>query len=120
LSSTWDALKRAERERLAAPERAETQQIAHLDQLMQDVAAAQLSIHALEDRVEVELQAFQDGLRHSLAKNAEIAASRARADHEELRGEIAALADASRRLGRRWNAVASLIGLAVLARLLHC
>ena len=123
VGSTWEALKRADQERTEAAARTEAGQAAsleHLDHLAQDVAAVRVSIGALEDRVELELHALRDELRQNLAKDAELAASHARVAHEELRGEIAALADASWRLGRRWNAVAALVGLAVLARLLHC
>ena len=120
MGSTWDALKRAEQDRTEAAARADAEQIAHLERLAQDVSAARVSIHALEDRVELELNGLRDELPQSIAKLTELSASRARVAHEELRGEIAALADASWRLGRRWNAVAALIGLAVLAWLFSC
>ena len=117
MGSTWDALKRAELERVGAVDRTESERNAHLEHLAQDVAAARVSIEALEDRVGLELHAFQDELRQSLAKAAELSATRARDTHDQLRGELAALADASWRLARRWNAVAALIGIAVLARM---
>ncbi len=117
MGSTWEAFKRSELERVAAVERAESERNAHLEHLAEDVAAARVSIEALEDRVELELHAFQDELRQSLAKAAELSASRARDAYEQLRGELAALTDASWRLGRRWNVVAVLVGIAVLARL---
>jgi hypothetical protein len=120
VGSTWDALKRAEQDRTEAVACAEAEQTTHLERLVQDVSAARVSIHALEDRVELELNALRDELRQNLAKTSELSESRARAAHDELRGEVAALADAAWRLGRRWNAVAVLIGLAVLARLFHC
>jgi hypothetical protein len=120
VGSTWEALKRAEQDRTEASARVDAEQITYLERLVQDVSAARVSIHALEDRVELELNTLRDDLRQNLAKTAELSESRARAAHEELRSEVAALADASWRLGRRWNAVAALIGLAVLARLFHC
>jgi hypothetical protein len=120
VGTTWDALKRAEQDRTEAAARAQAEQIAHLERLAQDVSAARVSIHALEDRLELELNALRDDLPQHIAKLAELSASRARVAHEELRGEIAALSDASWRLGRRWNAVAALIGLVVLARLFSC
>jgi hypothetical protein len=120
VGGTWEALKRAEQDRAEASARADAEQITHLERLVQDVSAARVSIHALEDRVELELNTLRDDLRQNLAKTAELSESRARAAHEELRSEVAALADASWRLGRRSNAVAALIGLAMLARLFHC
>jgi predicted nucleotidyltransferase len=120
VGTTWEALKRAERDRTEAGARAQAEQIAHLERLAQDISAARVSVHALEDRIELELNALRDELPQNIAKLAELSANRARIAHEDLRGEIAALADASWRLGRRWNAVAALIGFAVLVQLLRC
>jgi hypothetical protein len=120
VGTTWEALKRTEQERNDAVARGETERTAQLERLVQDVSAACVSIHALEDRIELELTALRDELPQTIAKLSELSASRAKVAHEELRGEIAALADASWRLGRRWNAVAALIGVAVVVRLLSC
>jgi hypothetical protein len=120
VGETWEALKRAEQECSEAGARAQAEQIAYLERLTQDVSAARVSIHALEDRIELELGALRDELPQNIAKLAEQSANRARVTHEELRSEIAALADASWRLGRRWNAVVALIGLAALVQLLRC
>ena len=120
MGSTWDALRRAEEDRSETVARRNAEQVAHLERLIEDVSAARVTVHALEDRIDLELRALRDELPQSIAKIAELSASRARVAHEELRGEIAALADASWRLARRWNAIAALIALAVLARLFHC
>src|SRR5262249_41757681 len=120
VGATWEALKRAEQERTEAGARAQSEQIAHLERLAQDVSAARVSIHALEDRIELELNALRRDLPQNIAKLAELSANRSRVAHDELRSEIAALADASWRLGRRWNVVAALVGFAVLVQLLRC
>lgn len=116
MGSTWEALKRAELERAGVVGRAGAERNAPLEHLAEDVAATRVSVEALEDRVELEFHAFQDEVRQSLAKAAELSASRARDSHDQLRGELAALTDASWRLARRWNVVAVLIGIAAITK----
>jgi hypothetical protein len=120
VGTTWEALKRSEQERNDTVARNEAERTAHLERLVEDISAACVSIHALEDRVQLELSSLRDELPQTIAKLSELSASRAKVAHEELRGEIAALSDASWRLGRRWNAVAVLIGIAVVVRIFSC
>jgi hypothetical protein len=116
LGSTWEALKRAEQDRSEAS-------AAHgdaLEQLAQDIAALRVSVHSLEDRVELEMGALTDDVRQSLAKAGDLAAGRERAVEERLINRLGWLTQASQRGERRQNAIGALVGLIALLLLFRC
>ena len=116
MGSTWDALRRADQERTDA---AATQQGA-LEQLTEDIAALRVTVHSLEDRVELELGGLSDDLRQAIAKASDLSASRGRVVEESLIHRLGWITEASARGERRLNAIAALVGLVVLLTLFRC
>lgn len=116
MGSTWEALRRAEHERNEA---VATRQAA-LDQLTEDVAALRVTVHALEDRVELELGGLSDDLRQAIAKAEDLAASRARGAEERLIHRLGWLTESAARGERRLNAIAAGVGLVALLALFRC
>ena len=116
MGSTWEALRRAEHERgEAAAARANA-----LEQLAEDIAALRVTVHSLEDRVELDIGGLSDDLRQALAKADDLAAGRERAVEERLIHRLGWLAQASQRGERRLNAITALVGLIALGLLLRC
>jgi hypothetical protein len=116
LGSTWDALKHAEQER----ELAKVEGARAIAQLGEDVAGLHVSVHALEDRVGLEIGALSDELRQAIAKAQELNASRDRATEERLQVQLGWLAAASQRGERRINALIAVTAFAALIWLLRC
>jgi uncharacterized coiled-coil protein SlyX len=116
VGSTWDGLKRAEQER----EEAVAAQSRALEQLSQDIAALRVTVHSLEDRVELEMGGLQDDLSQAIAKAGDLSASRERGLEERLINRLGWLAQASQRGERRLNLVTALVGLLALLLLLRC
>jgi hypothetical protein len=126
MGRTWEALRRAERERdsedsegLAGSEGGE----GVIDEaplslwLEEELASVQVSLHAVEDRLELELGALRDELREGLAKAREHNPAAESASADRLRREISALHAAAQRVERRtrWTLFAVIaIGLAAL------
>jgi hypothetical protein len=113
VGSTWDALKRSEQERSDAV----VAQSGALDELAQDIAALQVSVHSLEDRIELELGGLSDELRQSIAKARDLAASRGSSVEERLIAELGWVTEASARGARRQNAILALVALTALLAL---
>jgi hypothetical protein len=116
VSSTYDALRQAERDR----EQAGTSVASAFDQLAEDVAALRVTVHALEDRVELELGGLHDELREALAKLDDAAASRSRLSEDRVLSRLGWIVQAEQRSERRLNAVAVLAGLGALIALVRC
>ena len=116
MSGTFEALKRAERDR----EQAEAARAAAFEQLAEDVASLRVTVHALEDRVELEMGALHDELRQALAKADDAAASRARVTEDRLITRLNWIVQATLRSERRLTAVAALAGAGALLALLRC
>ena len=116
MSGTLDALKRAEQDR----KQAETAKADALAQLGEDVAALRVTVHSLEDRVELEMGGLSDELRQSIAKGQDLAASRGRAVEERLVHQLGWLTEASARGERRLNVVTGLVALTALVVLFRC
>jgi hypothetical protein len=116
VGSTWDALRRSEQERNESA----AAQAGALEQLAQDIAALRVTVHSLEDRVELELGGLSDDLRQAVAKADDLAASRGRAAEERLINRLGWLTQASARGERRLNAVAALVGFTALLVLFRC
>jgi hypothetical protein len=116
VGSTWDALKRAEQGRSEAV----AAQSGALDELAQDIAALQVSVHSLEDRIELELGGLSDELRQSIAKARDLTASRGSAVEERLIAELGWVTEASARGERRLNLILVLVGLTALLVLFRC
>ena len=116
VSATFDSLKRAERDR----EQAEAVRTAALEGLAEDIAALRVTVHALEDRVELEIGGLHDELRQALAKLDDAAASRSRAGEERLLTRLGWLVQSSQRGERRLDVVLALAAVGVLISLLRC
>ena len=116
LGSTWDALKRAEQAR----DEAAGDQAGALEQLAQDIAALRVTVHSLEDRVELELGGLSEDLRQSIAKAGDLAASRGRAVEERLIAQLGWVSETSARGERRLNAIVAGVGLIALLLLFRC
>ena len=114
MSSTYDALRQAERDREKAGA------AAALDALAEDIAALRVAVHALEDRVELELGGLHDELRQALAKADDAAASRSRLSEDRLLSRLSWIVQAAARSERRLNAVAVLAGFGALLALVRC
>jgi len=124
MGHTWDVLQRAEALRRAQREREQAGgdivEGATAVQLAEDLAALRVSVHALEDRIELELGGLQDELRQALTKSGEETASRGRAALERLLGELSPLRDASRRLEKRVNWLVAFASVASALLLFRC
>jgi len=136
MGRTWEALRRAERERdfeleglegldefegVGGSEGGEgASDEAPLTFLEEELASVQVSIHAVEDRLELELGALRDELREGLAKAREHNPAAESASADRLRREIAALHASSQRVEQRtrWTLFA-VIATAVAALLWH-
>jgi hypothetical protein len=116
VSGTFESLKRAERDR----EQAETARAAAFEQLVEDIAALRVTVHSLEDRVELEVGGLHDELRQALAKTEDLAASRSRLAEDRLLTRLGWLAQSAQRSERRLNAIAALAGFGALLWLLRC
>jgi hypothetical protein len=116
LGSTWDALKRAEQSRSEAT----TTQSGLLEQIAEDIAALRVTVHSLEDRVELELGGLSDDLRQVIAKAEDFATTRGRAAEERLGHHVDWLAQASARSEHRLNAVLAVTGVTALLVLVRC
>lgn len=128
MGRTWEALRRAERERDdEIEELAEIAETAGFEPsegadgprgaegvsgtideeplslwLEEELASLQVSLHAVEDRLELELGALRDELREGLAKAREHSPAAAESGSaDRLRREIAALHAAAERVERR-------------------
>jgi hypothetical protein len=116
VSSTFDALRQAERER----GQAEAARAAAFEQLIEDIAALRVTVHSLEDRFELEVGGLHDELRQAVAKLDDGAASRARLAEDRLLSRLNWIVSASQRAERRLSAVAALAGAGALLALLRC
>ena len=116
MGSTWDALRRAEEGRNEAI----SAQQGALEQLAEDIAALRVTVHSLEDRVELEIGGLSDDLRQAIAKAGNLPASRDGAVDATVVQRLGSLAEAAARGERRLNAIAALIALAVLLALFRC
>jgi hypothetical protein len=116
VSETFEALKRAERNR----EQAEAAHAAAFEQLVEDISALRVTVHSLEDRVELDVGGLLDELRQALAKADELAASRSRAAEERLLMRVGWLVQASERAERRLNVLVAVMAVAALFWLLRC
>jgi hypothetical protein len=116
VSGTFDALKRAERDR----EQAESARAGALEQLSQDISALRVTVHALEDRIELELGGLQDEMRQAIAKVGDLAANRSRAAEDRVVAQFGWLTQESQRSGRRLDVLTALAGLAATVLLFRC
>jgi len=116
VGSTWDALKRAEQDRSVAS----AEQTGLLEQLAQDIAALRVTVHSLEDRVELDLGGLSDDLRQAIAKADDLSASRARTSEERLVQRLGWITETSARGERRLNAITALAGITALLVLFRC
>jgi hypothetical protein len=113
LGTTWDALVQGDRNRLRDT-------VGAIEQLTEDVSALRVTVHSLEDRVELELGAVQDEVRQAIAKSDELSAGRARAAEERLLNHLGWLAQASARTERRLNVLTGVAAFAALVWLFRC
>lgn len=127
MGRTWDALRRADRARSERPrgesERSPRDPFAGARDPIrwtEELASLEVSVHALEDRLELELGGLRDELRETLAKAHEQAGTGERAAREEFRAEAIAVRRTNDRveLRLRWLliAVAGLALVVLLAR----
>ena len=116
MGSTWDALRRAEQERNEAAE----EQSGALEQLTQDIAALRVTVHSLEDRLELELGGLSDDVRQVIAKADDLSAARGRAAEERLTSQLGWLTQASASGRRRLDAIAAVVGFTALLVLFRC
>jgi hypothetical protein len=116
VGSTWDALRRAEQERNEAA----VAQSGALDELSEDLAALQVSVHSLEDRIELELGGLADDVRQSIAKARDLATSRGNAVEERLIAQLGWVTEATARGERRLNAILALVAFTALLVLFRC
>ena len=116
MSGTFDALKRAERDR----GQAEAARASALEQLVEDVAALRVTVHALEDRVELEIGGLQDELRQALAKADDLAASRSRLTEDRVLTRLGWLVQALERGERRLNLLTGAAAFAALVWIVRC
>jgi hypothetical protein len=116
VGSTWDALRRAEQDRNEAL----SAQQGALEQLGEDIAALRVTVHSLEDRVELEIGGLSDDLRQAIAKAGSLPTSRDGAADATIVQQLGALSDAAARGERRLNAIAALLVLATLLTLFRC
>jgi hypothetical protein len=123
MGRTWEALRRAEHERANDGETVEESASERVDEqplslwMEEELASIQVALHALEDRLELELGALRDELREGLAKAREQTAAPETVSSDRLRREIASLHAAAERIERRtrWTLFAVIAtGLAVL------
>lgn len=120
IGRTYQALLRAQREREAAHdlEPPESRPETESRLLLEDVAALRVSVDALEDRIELELPAFQAELRETIAKAAQSSARSHPSADQPSRADLPALRAGVERIERslRWLlALAAIVsGLALL------
>jgi hypothetical protein len=123
MGRSFDALLRAERERGEKPtgDALSSEDLIHWGE---DLAALRVSVHALEDRIELELPALHDELRQTLAKAVQAAgeagSARDRAAEDRLGREIALLRFDVERLTRRVGWAIAAIGAAALFAVARC
>jgi hypothetical protein len=116
VSATFESMRRAERDR----EQAEAVRVAALEGLAEDIAALRVTVHALEDRFELELGGLRDELRQAIAKADDAAATRTRAAEERVVTRLGWLVQSSHRGERRLNAAIALVVFGALISLLRC
>lgn len=129
MGQTWDVLQRADALRQEKLERERTGRDAAegdatavrlAEGLAEDLASLRVSVHALEDRVELELRGLQDELRQAIAKSNDQSASRERAAQERLLDELGQTRDASRRIEKRVNWLMAFATVASALMLFRC
>jgi hypothetical protein len=123
MGHSFDALLRAERERgeKSGATGLTAEALVHWSE---DLAALRVSVHALEDRIELELPALHDELRQSVAKAVQTAGeatvARERAGEAQLGREIALLRFEVERLTRRAGWAIAAVGTVALLVLARC
>jgi len=79
-----------------------------------------VTVHSLEDRLELELGGLSDDLRQAIAKAEDLSARGGRAVEERLIHRLDWITEASARGERRLHAVAALTGFTALLVLFRC
>jgi chromosome segregation ATPase len=116
VGSTWEAIRRAEQERNESA----AAQSGALEQLTEDIAALRVTVHSLEDRLELELGGLSDDVRQVIAKADDLSAARGRAAEERLTNQLGWLTQATASGRRRLDAITALVAFTALLALFRC